>query len=196
MSEYREKRTISRDAPVGRRVETQYAETQYPETQYAPVVNEPRGMSGLAVAALVVAAIAAALVITMLIISSQQRNTDQQLAEERARSADAQPPVPAAQQPPIIVAVPQAQPATAPVPPPTDTAQTAALSSVDLEKDVASKLLDDQELRSYSVDVKVSGGTATLSGHLPYEDLKTRAERLAMTVKGIHSIVNNITVQS
>jgi hypothetical protein len=71
------------------------------ETQYDSVVNERRGMSGVAVAALVVAGIAAAAVITMLIINSQQRNSDEALAQERARTGAVQqtPAQPAQQQP-------------------------------------------------------------------------------------------------
>jgi len=189
MSEYREKRTIVEehvDRPVG-------AMHPVVHTQYESVVDEPRGMSGVAVAGLVVAGIAAAIVITMLIISGQQRTTDQQLAQDRAKSADTQAPLAQPAQQPLIVQVPAAQPAPAAAPP---VAESAAPSSSDVEKDVNSRLLGDQELRSYALDVKVSGGTATLSGRVPYDDLKTRAERLAMTVKGVHGIINNITVQS
>jgi len=187
MSEYREKRTIAEESrPIV-------------ETQYESVVHERRGMSGVAVGALVVAAIAAAIVITMLVFNSQQKNTDQEMAD-RARIAAAQQ-TPASQQAPIIVNVPpsSSQPAAAPItaPAPSLSAPTAtAPSSVDVELDITSKLLDDQDLRSYSVDVKVSGGIATLSGRVPYEDLKARAETLTRTVKGVRSVVNNIDVRS
>ena len=70
-----------------------------------------------------------------------------------------------------------------------------APSSTELEIDVNSKLLDDQDLRSSSIDVKVSGGTAILSGRVPSQELKTRAEKLARTVKGIRSVINNIVVK-
>jgi osmotically-inducible protein OsmY len=92
--------------------------------------------------------------------------------------------------------MPASQPAIVPVPYPVPGSSQSApeRSSVDVEKEVASKLLGDQELRSYTIDVNVSGGTATLSGHVQNDDLKTRAEKLARTVKGVHRIVNNITV--
>ncbi|MEK6322278.1 MAG: BON domain-containing protein [Acidobacteriota bacterium] len=194
MSEYRETRTEVEDVPIKRA-------RPVVETQYDSVVHEERGMSGGAVAAIVLAAIAAAVVITMLILNNQQRNTEEELAQERARTAAAQQ-VPAqqpSQQQPVIVMQPS-QPSTVPVPVPVPSQPAPAAtpttpSSTELEVDVNSKLLDDQDLRSSSIDVKVSGGTATLSGRVPSEELKTRAERIAKTVKGIRSVINNIVVK-
>lgn len=197
MSEYREKRTVVEDVPVGSRPVV--------ETRYDSVVNERRGMSGVAVAALVVAAITAAVVITMLIINSQQRTStsDEELAQERARTAAAQQtPAQPAQQQPVIVNMPPSQPAIVPVPYPVPgPSQPApidakpATSSASVEVDVTSLLQNDEELRPYTIDVKVTGGTAILSGHVPDEDLKKRAEKLAKTVKGVQSIINDIAVR-
>jgi hypothetical protein len=195
MSEYREKRTVVQDVPVGSRPVV--------ETRYDSVVNERRGMSGVAVAALVVAAITAAVVITMLIINSQQKTSDDQLAQERARTAAAQQmPAQPAQQQPVIVNMPPSQPATVAVPyavpapsqtPPID-AKTAP-SSASVEIDVTSRLQNDEELRTYAIDVKVSGGTTTLSGNVPDEDLKKRAGKLARSVNGVQNVINNIAVR-
>jgi len=198
MSEYRETKTTIEEVPIKRA-------RPVVETQYDSVVTEERGMSGGAVAALVLAAIAAAVVITMLIVSNQQSQTEEQLAQERARTAAAQQattqqPVQPAQpaQPPVIVM--PSQPSTVqqvPVPVPAQPAPAAtptAPTSTELEVDVNSKLLDDQELRSSSIDVKVSGGTAVLSGRVANQELKARAEKLAKTVKGIRSVINNIEV--
>ena len=192
MSEYREKRTVVQEVPGRRPV----VESQYDSS----VVHERRGMSGTAVAALIIAVIAAAVVITMLIINNQQRTSDEQLAQERARTATAQQPVQTApqsqQQPPVIVTIPQSQPAVVPPPPPMQPAAAPApRTSTEVEIDVTSKLLDDSELHSYPIDVKVSGGTATLSGQVPSNDLKIRAGKLARSVKGVGSVVNNIVVQ-
>ena len=191
VSEYTEKRTVVENVPVGRPVV---------ETQYDSVVHERPGMSGGAIAALVLAAIAATIVITMLILNNQQQNTEDELAQERAREAAAQQP-PQQQQPqqPVIVTVPQSQPATVPVPVPVPSQSAPAATAptaTEIEIDVTSKLLDDPDLRSHPVDVKVSGGTATLSGHVPTEALKMRAEKLARTVKGVRSVINHLTVQS
>ena len=190
MSEYREKRTVVENVPVGRPVV---------ETQYDSVVHERSGMSGGAIAALVLAAIAATIVITMLIINNQQQNAADELALERDRNAAKQPPQQQQPQQPVIVTVPQSQPATVPVPVPVPSQSAPAVTAptaTEIEIDVTSKLLDDPDLRSHPVDVKVSGGTATLSGHVPSEDLKMRAEKLAGTVKGVRSVINHLTVQS
>ena len=198
MSEYTERRTVVEEPTIKRA-------QPVVETQYDSVVHERRGMSGGAVAALVLAAIAAAVVITMLIISNQQNTTEDQLAQERARNAAAQQattqqPAQPSQQPPVIV-MPPSQPSTVPVPVPTPSQPAPAVtptapSSTELEVDVNSKLLDDQDLRSASIDVKVSGNTAVLSGQVPSEELKSRAARIAKTVKGIRSVINNIQVKA
>lgn len=197
MSEHRETRTVVEDVPIKRA-------RPVVETQYDSVVHESRGMSGGAIAALVLAAIAAAVVITMLILNSQQRDSEDELAQERARTAAAQqqqpqPSQPSPQQP--VIVMPPSQPAVVPVPVPVPAPSqiapaTTAPTSTEVEVDITSKLLDDSDLRSQSVDVKVSGGTAVLSGRVSNEELKTRAERIARTVKGVRSVINNISVQS
>ncbi len=191
MSEYQEKRTVVQGIPGSRPV----VESQYDSS----VVHERRGMSGTAVAALIIAVIAAAAVITMLIMNNQQKTSDEQLAQERARTAIAQQQPQTApqsqQQPPVIVTVPQSQPAVVPPAPSQPAAAPAPRTSTEVEIDVTSRLLDDSDLHSYPIDVKVSGGTATLSGHVPSSDLKVRAGKLARTVKGVGSVINNIVVQ-
>lgn len=190
MSEYIEKKTVVQDSVVDGRPPV--------ETRYETVVNERQGMSGVAVAALVIAAITAAVVITMLIINSQQRNSDEDLAQERARAALAQQ-MPAQ---PVIVNVPASQPAIVPAPypvpapaQPAPTETRTAPSSASVEIDVTSRLQNDEDLRSYAIDVRVTGGTATLSGRVPNEDLKRRAEMLARPARGVQSIINEITVR-
>jgi hypothetical protein len=191
MSEYREKRTVIEDAP--------FASRPVVETRYDSVVRERPAMSGGAIAALVLAAIAAAVVITMLILNSQQRATEDQLAQERARAAAAEQTPAAQPQQPVIV-MPQSQPATVPAPYPVPAqpapAETSP-SSASIEMDVSAKLLNDEDLRSPSVDVKVSviAGTVTLRGHVPTEELKTRAERLARTANGVRNVVNDLVVE-
>lgn len=191
MSEYVEKRKIVQAVPAGspRVVETE---------RHDAVVHEQRGMSGGAVAALILAAVAVAILITMLIINNQQSDRDAELAQERAAAAQ-QAPVQQPQQAPVVV-MPQSQPATVPVPVPTPSAPTtsapsSAPSSTQIEIDVTSKMLDDPELRSHPIDVKVSGGVATLSGDVPTDQLKARAEKLAGRVKGVTSVTNNIVVK-
>jgi hypothetical protein len=192
VSEYREKRTVLQDTVVGSRPAV--------ETRYDSVVDERQGMSGVAIAALVVAAIAAAVVITMLILNSQQRKSDEDLAQERARTALAQQTP--AQPQPVIVNVPPSQPAFVPAPypvpapaQPAPTETRTVPSNASVEIDVTSRLQSDEDLRTYAIDVKVTGGTAVLSGRVPNEDLKKRAETLARTVRGVQSIINDIAVR-
>ena len=203
MAEYEERHTVIEDVPIGRRPVV--------ETQYDSVVHERRGMSGAAIAALVIAAIAAAVLITMMIVNSNQRDREAQLEIERdrARQAAAQSAsqqTPSQSQPPIVVVPPaQSQPSTVVVPPPVtapstspapSTSSTPAVSDASIEVDVTTKMLDDQELRTHPLDVKFADGTATLSGNVPSEEIKVRAEKVAKTVKGVRRVVNNITVSS
>jgi hypothetical protein len=195
MSEYRETRTVVEETPIKRA-------RPVVESQYDTVVHESNGMSNGAVVAIVLAAIAAAVVVTILILNSQ-RQTEDQLALERARADAAQQQPPQAPQPtpqqPVIVLPPSSQPTPVPVPVPTPSTpapSVTAPTSTEIELDISSKLLDDQDLRAQSIDVKVSGGTAVLSGQVSNDELKTRAERIAKTVKGVRGVINNITVKS
>ena len=190
MREYSKEQTVVHDVLVG--------SGPVVETRYDSAVNKRRGISVLAVAALVVTAITAT-VITMLIINRQQRS-DEELAQERARTAAAQQQPP--QQQPVIVTMPPSRPAIVPEPHPLPgLAQPAPIdartapSSTSIEIEVTSRLQTDEQLRPHVIDVKVTGRTAVLSGHVPDEELKKRAERIARTVRQVHSIVNDIAVR-
>ena len=199
MAQIHETHTVVDDVPVERRTVI--------EDDYPPVVYERRGLSGGAIAALVIAGIAIAVLITLLIMNNQQRDHEQELAMERARAdaaqrAAEQPPTaqPPAAQPPVVVMQPS-QPTVVPVPAPSQPAPAAApstssTSSVSVEVDVTTKMLDDPDLRTHPIDVKVDNGTATLSGELPSEELKAKAEKVALSVKGIRRVKNNITVKA
>ena len=194
MSEYRETRSVVEDVPIKRA-------RPAVETQYDSVIHESRGLSGGAVVALVLAGIAAAIVITLMIVNSQQRENEDQLALERARMAEAQqqqqPPQPPPQQP--VIVLPPSQPPAAqvpvPVPAPSPGASSTAPTNTAVELDITSKLLDDQDLRSQSIDVKFSEGTAVLSGRVSTDELKSRAERIVRAIKGVRAVINNISVQ-
>ncbi len=197
MADYHERRTVIETEPT-RRGEPVGTEHEY-------VSYERRGMSGAAVAAIVLSAVAAAVLLTLLFTSNRTDDSDAELARERAaQTLPAQQP---AQQPPVVVTVPQpqTQPTTVPVPVPVpvptpsassnQTSSNPAVTDTTIEVDVISKLTDDPQLRSHPINVKFSNGTATLSGLVPREDLKARAEIVAKSVKGVNRIVNEITVQ-
>lgn len=198
MDEIRDKRTIIHEAPVGGRPVV--------ETQYDHRVEERSGLSGAAIAAMVVAAVIAAIFITWLILNNRQ-SEDLAMERERAliaernaaqsQAAQQQQPQQQAQQPNVIV-LPQTQPSTVPVPMPMPSqAEPAALptSSISIEVDVNRRLLDDKQLGSYPITAKIENGTVTLSGTLPHEDLKTRAEKVVSSVKGVRRVINDIIVQ-
>lgn len=195
MDEIREKRTVVHDLPGGGRPVI--------ESQYDRVNIEPRGLSGAAIAAMIIGAVLVAMFITWLVINNQQ---NEELAMEReraliaernaAQAQSAQQPQQQPQQP--IVVMPQTQPSTVPVPVPVPvpvepTATTPSNTSIEI--DVNRKLLDDKQLSPYPITVKVENGTATLEGSVPTEELKTRAEKVTSTVKGVRDILNNITVR-
>ena len=224
LSEIIEERTVVADVPVGthpvvethrvvetrpvaethRVVETRPAvETRHVVERHDSVIDERRGMSGVAVAALVVAGITAAVLITVMILNSQQRTSDQAMAQERAKNLAAQQPTPqTTQQQPIVVNMPPSQQPTMVPYPVTTPAQPAAVeakaapSNADVEADIQSKLLNDDSLRSYAIDVKVKSGTCLLSGSVTTEDLKSRAEKLAMSATGVLKVINDLTVRS
>jgi BON domain-containing protein len=192
MSEYREKeQTLFHDQPLKRA-------RPVVESRYDSVVHRHQGMSGGAIAALVMAAMSLAVVVTMLIMQSQQRNSDEQSMQERERIAAAQQtPTPSFQQPPALMVTPSPPvrvPETTSAPVGSAPAVTAP-SSAELEISIASKLQDDEHLRSYPIEVSIADGVATLSGNVPNQELRMRAERLARRVKGVQSVDNNITVQ-
>jgi hypothetical protein len=194
MAEYHERRTVieTEPAPGVGQVETQHEHISY----------ERRGMSGAAVTAIVLSAIAAAVLLTLLFTSNRDDNSDPDVVRERIEvpvQSTVPPPQPP-QQPPVVVTVPapQTQPTTitVPVPVPAETASNSqAPSDTSIEVDVISKLTDDAELRSHPINVKFNSGTITLSGLVPRESLKTRAEIVAKTVKGVTRVVNDISVQ-
>jgi hypothetical protein len=193
LSEYIDKRIVLQELPAGSR--------PLVETRYDPITSERRGRSGVAIAALVVAGITAAIVITMMILNTQQRNSEDALARERARTAEAQQAIAQpAQQPPIIVNLPPSQPATAtyPVVVPSEPAPIftrLAPSNASVEIDITARLQSDELLRPYAIDVNFAGGIATLSGNVLDEDLKKRAEKIARVVKAVQSVVNDIAVR-
>ena len=203
MAEIKENRTVIQDYPgAGQRVV---------ESEYDQVVHERRGPSGAAIAAMVIGAMIAAIIITLIIVNSRDQGLEDQVALEReralaaersaAQSAQQQPST----QPPSVVVVPQpSQPSTVPVPvpvpvpsptTPTDSASASKPSAVSIEVDVNAKFLEDKELSTYPIQVKYADGAVTLSGEVPSAELKQKAERIALTVKNVRRVINNITVR-
>jgi osmotically-inducible protein OsmY len=192
VNEYTEKLTVLQDASF---VSRPVVESQYDAV--FKVANARRRMSGVALAALVVAAMTV-VVITILITNRQQRNRDQELVRDQARIAAAQQT--AAQsvlQQPVIVSTPPSHPAVVSGPSrsqPRIFESGIATTNAGLEIEVTSRLQSDEKLRRYAVFVKVTHGSAVLSGQVSDENLKARAEKLARAVAGIRTVINEIAV--
>ena len=60
--------------------------------------------------------------------------------------------------------------------------------------ELRTKILSDSQLNDYDIDVDVTNGLAMLTGAVPNEEMKRKAERLAKTVAGLREIRNDIKV--
>ena len=60
---------------------------------------------------------------------------------------------------------------------------------------VRQKLAADQLVKGGAIAVTIHDGVVTLSGKVPEAKIKARAERLTKRVKGVKSVVNNVTVE-
>ena len=202
MAEYIERHTAVDTSPLGRPAMV--------EKESDVVIRRSTGMSNATVAAIVISLITAAVLITFMIMSANQQNRESELmrqrdqAETTARMAQSNQQ-PQQQQPAPVVITPQPTPTTIPVPVPVPTpapsaapmspsSGESAVSDASIEVEVNSRLMDDEELRAHPVEVKFAGGTVILSGEVPNDDLKTRAGKIARTIKEVRKVVNNITV--
>jgi len=196
MSEYFEQRKIAQAVPVGRH--------RVVDSYHDQIIHEPRGMSGGAITALVISAVALTVMVMMLISENQQRDD---LAQDRAAVQQAAQQYPPQQAPVQTAPQPAPTPTPAVVPPqaqmPSSSVQTPSSPTPsprpydsDIEAALKARLQNDKDLHSYSIEVDVSDGTATLRGELPSEELKIKAEQIAMRVKGVLGVVNEIDVHS
>jgi osmotically-inducible protein OsmY len=61
--------------------------------------------------------------------------------------------------------------------------------------EVMIKLSGDYVVKGGALKVDCKGGVVTLSGAVPHEVQKQRAEKLAHKVKGVKQVVNQITIE-
>jgi len=64
-----------------------------------------------------------------------------------------------------------------------------------IEADVRSKILEAVPEKTLGVQVDVREGVVTLSGHAASEDDRRKIGDAANSVKGVRSVINNITIQ-
>jgi hyperosmotically inducible protein len=61
---------------------------------------------------------------------------------------------------------------------------------------VAEKLSGDAVVKGGAIDVEVKDGVVTLKGRVNDAKQKSKAESLAKKVKGVKSVVNNLTISA
>jgi hyperosmotically inducible periplasmic protein len=61
---------------------------------------------------------------------------------------------------------------------------------------VKTSLIDDDMVEAGKVDVDTSDGVVTLNGTQPSEEARARAEQLAARARGVHRVVNNLSVST
>lgn len=64
-----------------------------------------------------------------------------------------------------------------------------------IREDVNDRLTDDSYVDASDVDIAVSGGEVTLSGHVDSRTAKRRAEDIAESVSGVRHVQNNLRVR-
>lgn len=169
------------------------------ESVYA---TEPRGFSGMAVAALVIGAVALITVVFLVIMNSQNSNANdnREAAREQQRQQQ-QPPVivqqPAAQQqqPPVVVQQPASAPAPAPVviQQPAPSASRAELDSY-VQAEFERRMMEDPVFSGLSVTASAVEGKVTLTGSVSSQKLKSDLEKMLRDIKFVKNIDNQILV--
>jgi hypothetical protein len=194
-------------------VETPQARREVVQTE-THRVPERRGYSTGVVASVALTAIAATAIIFLFLMNRSDDSTSTNV------NLTARPPAtPIPQQTVIIqqaatplptpIIIQQAPPTTtqpAPViitPPPGGSTTAPATSApppasvpddTSIQNSVSKRLEDDTELGATDIIATVSGGRATLTGTVNSPDLKRRAERVVLGVKGVRTVDNQIAV--
>lgn len=191
-------------------VETPTARREVVQTQTTRI-PERSGFSTGMVAAVALTAIAATAIIFLFLMNRGDEETNVNIST-RPATTTATPSTlivqqPATQPSPIIIqqAPTTTQPAPVIITQPADTAPaapppatTASAPSVPddsaVQNNLSKKLQDDTDVGATDIIATVISGRATLTGTVKSSDLKRRAERLALSVKGVRTVDNQIAV--
>ncbi|HYP54101.1 MAG TPA: BON domain-containing protein [Pyrinomonadaceae bacterium] len=190
---------------------TERREVDYQQTRYVP---ERGGYSTGVVVAVALTAIAATAIIFLFMMNSGDEMVTNQNTTVRTTAPVAQttplilqqstplptpfptlPPTTTTTAPGVIV-----PPADATLPPATTTAPAPASTpnapdEATIRQSVNAKIQADADLAATDILADISGNKATLTGTVRSADLKRRAERLAISVRGVRVVDNQITVQ-
>ncbi|HEX8475023.1 MAG TPA: BON domain-containing protein [Pyrinomonadaceae bacterium] len=194
-------------------VETPTARREVVQTQTTTHVPEKSGFSTGMVAAVALTAIAATAIIFLFLMNREDDTRNTNVSVTTQATPIPQPSViiqqPAVQPTPIIIEQPStiSQPApviiqqpapdttTTSVPPATASAPAASVPDDSAIQTRLSKTIqDDSTLAATDIIATFSDGKATLTGTVDSSNIKSRAERLAMTVKGVRRVDNQIVV--
>jgi hypothetical protein len=165
------------------------------ESVYA---TEPRGFSGLAVAALVIGAIALVTVVFLVLMNSQNANTNdnRQVAREQPPQVIVQQPAtqPATQQPVVVQpSAPVSAPAPVVIQQPAPSASRAELDSY-VQAEFERRMMEDPVFSGLSVTASAVEGKVTLTGSVPSQKLKSDLEKMLRDIKFVKNIDNQILV--
>jgi hypothetical protein len=188
-------------------VETPTARREVVQTQTTRI-PERSGFSTGMVAAVALTAIAATAIIFLFLMNRGDEETNVNIST-RPAATTATPSTlivqqPATQPSPIIIqqAPTTTQPApviitqpadTVPAAPPPASAPSVPDDSA-VQNSLSKKLQDDADVGATDIIATVISGRATLTGTVRSSDLKRRAERLALSVKGVRTVDNQIAV--
>lgn len=188
-------------------VETPHTRREVEQT-YVSHTPEKKGMSTGMVAAVALVAIAATTVIILFLMNSgEDDSANTNISVTTRPTPVVQPSIivqAAAPQPtPIFIEAPAStQPAPVIItqaPPAASTTVTAPAAPPDdstVQSNLSRKIQDDPALEATDIIATVADGQATLTGTVSTPELKRRAERMAMSVKGVRRVDNQITVAS
>ncbi len=171
-------------------------------TQTEAVRNDRGGISGATVGVIVVVAIALITIVVLFLMNGQPPDTTNANLAAQQQPAQ-QPPVivqqPAPQQqPPVIIQQPGAQPPPVIINPaaPSGGSVTSGSEDVAIQTAIDKKISDDPTLSSLGVTATVLDGKVTLTGTVKSEALKSQAERIIGSIKGVKQVDNQIVVMS
>jgi hypothetical protein len=171
-------------------------------TQTEAVRNDRGGISGATVGVIVVVAIALITIVVLFLMNGQPPDTTNANLAAQQQPAQ-QPPVivqqPAPQQqPPVIIQQPGAQPPPVIINPsaPSGGSVTSGSDDVAIQTAIDKKISDDPTFSSLGVTATVLDGKVTLTGTVKSEALKSQAERMIGSIKGVKQVDNQIVVMS
>lgn len=72
---------------------------------------------------------------------------------------------------------------------------SAKMDDKGIENDVRSKIGESLSGKAYSVQVSVTQGVVTLNGHAQNENDRRAIGEAANSIKGVRSVINNITIE-